>query len=122
MHRRSQVQGSQVQGSACDESFGSEPFDELRAELLPSTCSGPELAEGSRVVTRPTRQVNQVPQKMSPRPFHVDHNCEEDFKFSRNDFDCHDKGDNSKLYEDQLPLTLPYPPGGEGEGAKRMRL
>jgi hypothetical protein len=35
--------------AAYDEPSGSE----LRAELLPSTCLGPELVEGSRVVNRP---------------------------------------------------------------------
>jgi hypothetical protein len=44
---------------ACNEPFGSETcrraqVESLRAELLPSTCSGPELVEGSRVVIFPT--------------------------------------------------------------------
>ncbi|MBL7174531.1 MAG: hypothetical protein ISS66_01780 [Desulfobacteraceae bacterium] len=53
-------------GTACDEPFGSEPLgieleaEMLRAELLPSTCSGPELVEGSRIMPRPTRGLGLI--------------------------------------------------------------
>ncbi|MBL7175965.1 MAG: hypothetical protein ISS66_09095 [Desulfobacteraceae bacterium] len=73
-------------GTVCDEPLGLEPLgleplgleplglelgaerlgaerlgaERLGAERLPSTCSGPELVEGSRVVTRPTVLIQPI--------------------------------------------------------------